>query len=61
MKRNNEYKKCPKCGGPLGKRPALSRRDNKTDICSECGAREAIEDAEKIMKKCEEEAECQIN
>lgn len=42
--------KCPKCGGPLGDRPALSRRDNKTDICSECGYKEAIEDAEKIMK-----------
>lgn len=41
--------KCPKCGGPLGKRPALSRRDNKTDICSECGYREAIEDLEKTF------------
>lgn len=42
-------KKCPKCGGPLGDRPALSRRDNKTDICSECGYKEAMEDAEKII------------
>lgn len=42
-------KKCPKCGGPLGKRPALSRRDNKTDICSDCGAIEAIEDAERLF------------
>lgn len=42
-------KKCPKCGGPLGKRPALSRRDNKTDICAECGYKEAIEDAEKTF------------
>lgn len=42
-------KKCPKCGGPLGERPALSRRDNKTDICSDCGAKEAIEDAERIF------------
>lgn len=42
-------KKCPKCGGPLGDRPALSRRDNKTDICSECGFREAMEDAQKII------------
>ena len=43
-------KKCPKCGGPLGDRPALSRRDNKTDICADCGYKEAIEDAEKIIK-----------
>lgn len=41
--------KCPKCGGPLGDRPALSRRDGKTDICSECGYKEAMEDAEKII------------
>lgn len=43
-------KKCPKCRGPLGKRPALSRRDNKTDICSNCGYLEAIEDAKKIIE-----------
>lgn len=43
-------KKCPKCGGPLGKRPALSRRDNKTDICADCGYLEAIEDAKKIIE-----------
>ncbi len=40
-------KKCPKCEGPIGKRSALSRRDGKTDICSECGYKEAIEDAQK--------------
>lgn len=43
-------KKCPKCGGSLGKRPALSRRDNKTDICADCGYLEAIEDAKKIIE-----------
>lgn len=43
-------KKCPKCNGPLGKRPGLSRRDNKTEICSDCCTREAIEDAEKMFK-----------
>lgn len=42
---------CPLCGGPIpnalyeGKYSgALSRRDNKTEICSDCGVREAIED-----------------
>ena len=36
---------CPLCGSFLN-RPfvALSRRDNKTTICSECGHREAVED-----------------
>ena len=43
--------KCPKCGGPLGKRPALSRRDNKTDICADCGFKEAMEDAQAIINR----------
>jgi len=39
---------CPRCNGPIpnleswGKYPgALSRTDNKTEICSECGVDEA--------------------
>lgn len=43
-------KKCPKCNGPLGDRPALSRRDGKTDICSNCGFIEAMEDAQKAFE-----------
>ena len=39
-----EYGQCPKCDGPMSKHPALSRRDNKTEICSSCGTREALED-----------------
>lgn len=35
---------CPVCGKPLIGYPALSRRDNKTEICSECGTREALSD-----------------
>ena len=42
--------KCHKCGGPLGERPALSRRDS-TDICSDCGYKEAMEDAQKIIER----------
>ncbi len=42
-------KQCPKYGGPLGDRPALSRKDGKTDICSECGFIEAMEDMERIF------------
>ena len=35
---------CPVCGGPLTAHPALSRRDNKTLICPDCGTREALAD-----------------
>ena len=34
--------KCPKCGAYYFGYPALSREDNKTKICPECGVREAI-------------------
>ena len=46
-----ENEKCPRCGGLLGERPALSRRDNKTDICADCGFKEAMEDAQAIIKR----------
>ena len=43
--------KCPKCDGfipndlHVGQYPgAISRRDNKTEICSPCGNREAFDD-----------------
>lgn len=35
---------CPECGKPLTGYPALSRKDNKTEICSDCGTREALAD-----------------
>ena len=34
---------CPKCGQSYKGRPALSREDNKTLICPDCGVREALE------------------
>jgi predicted RNA-binding Zn-ribbon protein involved in translation (DUF1610 family) len=34
--------KCPICGNSLGKYPAISREDNKTKICSNCGTLEAL-------------------
>ena len=33
---------CPKCGQSYTGRPALSRNDEKTLICPDCGAREAL-------------------
>ena len=34
---------CPKCGCIYTERPALSRTDNETLICPDCGTREALE------------------
>ena len=36
--------KCPRCNESYTGYPALSRRDNATDICSKCGNVEAIMD-----------------
>ena len=33
---------CPICGQQYTEPPALSRRDNKTDICPTCGMMEAL-------------------
>ena len=38
-------RKCPVCGRTYAGYPALSRRDNATEICPDCGVREALEDA----------------
>lgn len=35
---------CPRCKNTILSYPAISRRDNKTFICSECGVLEAMED-----------------
>ena len=34
---------CPRCGKPYYKPPALSRLDNETAICPDCGTREALD------------------
>ena len=35
--------KCPICGKEIVGYPALSRKDNKTKICSDCGQEEALQ------------------
>jgi hypothetical protein len=37
-------KLCPRCLKDYDEYPALSRMDNKTDICSKCGNQEAMLD-----------------
>ena len=34
---------CPKCHNYIVGHPALSRVDNRTEICSDCGLLEALE------------------
>jgi len=34
---------CPKCGCSYTERPALSRVDNQTLICTDCSTREALD------------------
>ena len=34
---------CPRCGKEYTGRPALSRADNQTLICPDCGTRESLE------------------
>lgn len=36
-------KVCPKCGRSFERLLALSRTDNKTHICDECGTAEALD------------------
>lgn len=47
--------KCERCGRIFAEEPALSRKDNKTEICSHCGLEEAIEEFNEEMKKISEE------
>lgn len=39
----NEIRVCPLCGRSYGDVPALSRTDNETLICPDCGTRQALE------------------
>lgn len=43
--KNNEIriKTCPRCGKTYNDVPSISRVDNKTLICPDCGTRQALE------------------
>lgn len=38
----NEKQKCPLCGREYAGAPAISRTDNRTQICPDCGTRQAL-------------------
>ena len=40
---NNESRTCPICGKTYHEYPSLSRTDDKTEICPDCGTRQALE------------------
>jgi predicted RNA-binding Zn-ribbon protein involved in translation (DUF1610 family) len=44
---------CPACGNEYTDHPAISRKDNMTEICPRCGMKEALEDylTEKLQNK----------
>jgi len=48
-----EVRICPTCGRLYYEEPALSRKDNKTLICSDCGTQEAMELAIQFMNRNE--------
>ena len=48
---NTTEKKCPKCGKTYTDFPALSRKDNKTYICPQCGEKEAMGDFIKSLNE----------
>lgn len=43
MAKKKTRKQCPRCGRYMVGHPAISRKDNKTEICSTCGLLEALE------------------
>lgn len=44
MAKERKARVCPVCGKTYTDYPALSRRDNKTEICPQCGINEALKD-----------------
>ena len=55
---------CPICGKEYTEHPAISRKDNKTEMCPDCGTLEALEAMgapdemkEEILKRIQEERE----
>jgi DNA-directed RNA polymerase subunit RPC12/RpoP len=56
---------CPRCGKSYQEAPALSRADNETYICPDCGTREALEsmgvDEEEQMQILETIHRCRMS
>ena len=46
----SKIRTCPRCGKAYDGYPALSRKDNVTEICPDCGREEALEDWANYVK-----------
>ena len=46
--------KCPVCGKCYNEHPAISRKDNRTEICPQCGIREALSACDMSHDKAKE-------
>ena len=46
-----QLRTCPRCGGVYSGHGAVSRADNLTVICPDCGTREALQSIVVLMKK----------
>lgn len=58
--RRCNMKICPRCGREFERLLALSRTDNKTMICDECGTMEALEDLQKSMLSPQERTKAKV-
>lgn len=45
MRNENKMRKCLLCGKHYADYPATSRRDNRMQICPDCGLKEAMDDS----------------
>lgn len=55
--KKQKTKICPRCEKEYTNFPALSRRDSKTDICSDCGQEEALLDFVLFRKSVQEKSD----
>lgn len=53
MEKYHIERTCPKCQKRFTEYPAISRRDG-SEICSECGIKEAVEDFERFLRMAKE-------
>ena len=51
-----QIRRCPKCKREYTAEPAISRKDNKTEICPGCGLIESLEDFRVHLEKEKDEA-----
>lgn len=51
-----QIRRCPKCKREYTAEPAISREDNKTEICPSCGLIESLENLQSHLEKEKDDA-----